>query len=647
MDTVSSKLPSPFRDFAQTIRHDMDDVWVLTARAHGTNLTHHRVRRFTAEEIDRRYLGVGTVCTVWLAVLGVLSLLSVSRRKHGTIKRAWQKTVSELWRRTNTLFEGCRSVLTFRYHRISMEDDDDDDPSRNWDLIRGEVSEEARQRDRERLEKMYEEAKRKYNGRIPEEEMIKFKSLIPEEKQTAVRESRKLFGGDLRVVEMTPEEKAQLTEVKMHEFVAKGGSDLDERLLNCCKWPVCLSLFFLYVGTCVSIPLYDSVEASCDQGFPWEAHVPFLIVFLLVKFWELTLFAFDPHITGEMSVVTFMFKFFSSVLGFLDGYTDVVAMVLTHACGSDLWYWMFGCYIFGVVIMQWLILGVLSWVLDSSGTCFFKLMHMDALSMACSMSESDKHALLVWRLMNVFRTVCEDVPQSVLQTLFVIYVKKNYLVIISIIVSVACSVQAVYFALKRAADASGTNWEQLKAIQGMEDALNRDNLDMFSRSSLDAETHGLEKDDLEAWWKKAGEKFNLPSYQMVCIMGAVATEDQTKIAALERSAVGHEPYYTRRRPDNFGTEAAQARRRALRALETKESSAYKRGVLHEARYIQTDFDQRRRTVEWAIKQSRDRESRIQKMIVDAPGYCVGSVPGPKKKSNDVSGEVQNVWMSNI
>merc|ERR1712125_237203 len=105
---------------------------------------------------------------------------------------------------------------------------------------------------------------------------------------------------------------------------------------------------------------------------------------------------------------------------------------------------MFWTFTVGVVILQWIGLGILGIAWDSSLAVLAKLIHMDALALCISVPEP-----LLWmmHLVSAVRTLGEDVPQAGQQLVFVIYVKENLFMIVSIIVSVICSFKAVWDAV--------------------------------------------------------------------------------------------------------------------------------------------------------------------------------------------------------
>mmetsp|Transcript_159461 Transcript_159461/g.507598 ORF Transcript_159461/g.507598 Transcript_159461/m.507598 type:complete len:212 (-) Transcript_159461:265-900(-) len=142
-------------------------------------------------------------------------------------------------------------------------------------------------------------------------------------------------------------------------------------------------------------------------------------------------------------------------MGFADGYTDAVSTSIAQSCDGALahqiWIGMLGTYIIGVVILQWCICGLLV-QRDSSQACLLKLLHMDALAACITIPKEVKW---IWVLVNVARTVGEDVPQCCLQMVFVLKVKRNYFMILSIIVSFGSSIKAIVDAISRSSVASG------------------------------------------------------------------------------------------------------------------------------------------------------------------------------------------------
>jgi len=208
-------------------------------------------------------------------------------------------------------------------------------------------------------------------------------------------------------------------------------------------------LFGSYVASSIGIPLWNADKVSCANGFFWEDHIPFFCIFMVTKFTELALFVYDPTIQGELGLVDFMIKFVPSFMGYLDGYTDATAIVIARSCESqfaqNLALWMMATYLLGVIVGQWIVLACLA-TQDPTQACLMKLIHLDALSSCISLSGNSKK---IWKIVNMVRTFGEDIPQAICQTLFLIYVKPNYFMILSVAVSIGSSLKALHDALHR------------------------------------------------------------------------------------------------------------------------------------------------------------------------------------------------------
>jgi len=211
---------------------------------------------------------------------------------------------------------------------------------------------------------------------------------------------------------------------------------------------VLLFLYLAYVGTSIGLPLRNASTASCSRGFFWETHMVFLALFMGTKLVELLFYVNDPTIVGDLSFTTMLITFLPSSLGYMDGYTDATAVVIANSCpdqfSRNLATVMGITYVVGVVIGQWCIAGV--WSIGRSDACFMKVLHMDALAKCVSLPEEAKP---VWNAIHLVRTFGEDLPQAVLQTLFLIYVKENYFMLISVCIGVLSSLKALYDAFTR------------------------------------------------------------------------------------------------------------------------------------------------------------------------------------------------------
>eukprot|EP00933_Yihiella_yeosuensis_P014586 TRINITY_DN13019_c0_g2_i1.p1 TRINITY_DN13019_c0_g2~~TRINITY_DN13019_c0_g2_i1.p1 ORF type:complete len:538 (-),score=73.62 TRINITY_DN13019_c0_g2_i1:40-1653(-) len=244
-------------------------------------------------------------------------------------------------------------------------------------------------------------------------------------------------------------------------------------------------LFLLYVSVSVGVPLLKRKSVSCSNGFFWEDHMYFLSVFFVTKLVEICLLAFDGSIVGDVSLWEFFLKFAPSMLGFADGYTDATAIAIAASCESDISHTlavtMLTSYVAGVLLLQWVAIGIMA-CRDDTHICLMKLLHMDTVSSCMSLPPEQEWT---WKGINFARTLGEDVPQAIQQTLFLIYVKKNPFMILSVLVSVASSTKALWDALYRSRLAKGA-YEKLMAEGGAEDA----RLVSFS-AGLQKAVHGL------------------------------------------------------------------------------------------------------------------------------------------------------------
>lgn len=598
-------------------KHAFDSTWsVLTSPHVGPSL---RKRHFTKKELHERLICFGLAAGSCLSLLAFLGVLAIAKRKHGSLRRAYGVFFDSIAK-----WKSFANSSNQAYHRLEAEELLIDDKNDSWPAsFVKEASAEDRAKDKAKLDAKLALLRQQNDGVLPEE----YEHLVEEaaEDSEASKPGKTRAAGQASNLDdkITASAKADLFQIQKewkqeHKTTNVGFVDW----ILWAKIPISIFLYLCYACTCVGIPLWAARSASCTQGFPWEVHAPFLCVFFIVKLWELFLFACDDSIPGQLGTRQFCIKFGSSFLGFMDGYSDAVSIVIAHACGSDLWYLMAFFYLFGVVFMQWFVMGILSLRLDSSGTCFYKMMHMDALSLCCRMDDkTDKHALLAWRLVNIFRTLLEDVPQCVLQLLFIHYVKQNYVMVISVVIGVCTSFLAVWAALQRAADAVGMNWERLQALSDMNKAIADNDMKAFADAAAKAEAEGyLEAEELDEQWVKAETAFDLPCSRPYVALPVAneAEEGQEEILArLERSAAGESRYSDGLRTISFAIEAASKREQFLRAAETLESAAFKRGVHHEGSHTKHEYDSRRRTVEFAVRAQEEREKRIQAMLVDA------------------------------
>lgn len=223
-------------------------------------------------------------------------------------------------------------------------------------------------------------------------------------------------------------------------------------------------LLAIYVVVCTVPPYLNAPGTSCTGGFFWEDHVPFGLTFFVTKVAELAIYFFDPSIEGQLPLWQFMLLFIPSFLGYGDGYQDSTSTYIAHACAGDpdaavnhelagvLSATMSWSFWIGVVFLQWFCMGILGVACDPSLAVLAKLVHMDALAMCITVPPKQ-----MWKLhaINAVRTFGEDMPQAGQQVFFVIYVKENVFMIISIMFSVCCSLKSLYDAYGRRSEAIG------------------------------------------------------------------------------------------------------------------------------------------------------------------------------------------------
>eukprot|EP00930_Biecheleria_cincta_P054037 TRINITY_DN3990_c0_g1_i1.p1 TRINITY_DN3990_c0_g1~~TRINITY_DN3990_c0_g1_i1.p1 ORF type:complete len:593 (-),score=92.90 TRINITY_DN3990_c0_g1_i1:321-2060(-) len=228
-------------------------------------------------------------------------------------------------------------------------------------------------------------------------------------------------------------------------------------------------LLVLYIGVSVGLPWLESRTVSCTNGFFWETHMIFFAVFLITKLTEVSLYTFDTTIVGQLGLFEFLMKFCCSILGYSDGYMDATAIVIANSCddpfAKELGQWMFWTYAIGVVLAQWTVLGVLA-MSDPSQACLMKILHMDTIATCVTLPDEYHRA---WTAINIARTVLEDIPQAILQSLFLVYVRRNYFMLASVIMGVASSCKAVWDASNRALEAAGAYQSYQNAIDNDDD----------------------------------------------------------------------------------------------------------------------------------------------------------------------------------
>lgn len=243
-----------------------------------------------------------------------------------------------------------------------------------------------------------------------------------------------------------------------------------------------VTLLLLYVGLSLGIPILSQGTITCNGGFLWETHMWFLACFLLTKLAELALYTFDPTVTGELGVISggetirgffckqeftqgFLWKFVMSFMGYVDGYQDSIAIAIAFSCpdpfAQQLAWLMLWVYIIGVVLLQWVVVAFMA-SRDPTHACLAKLLHMDAFGARITVP---KEMHRTYKMIQGARTIAEDIPQAILQTFFVIYVRKNLFMVVSICFAVGGSLMGLKDALTRALEATGFHFSKpVKAV---------------------------------------------------------------------------------------------------------------------------------------------------------------------------------------
>ena len=292
---------------------------------------------------------------------------------------------------------------------------------------------------------------------------------LPEESRRFLDES---WGEERGIRASRQDERSLLQRREQYRLRLQNTHDRYRRLR---LWTVCC-LLIAYTGACCGLPLLFQSSVSCENGYYWENHMPFLGLFMLTKCAELVLYLNDPTVDGELPLWKFLFLFIPSFLGYADAYQDAVSFQIASACGADaaspnqkfaslLSWTMFYTFYGGVVVAQWCVLGVLTLTADSSYACLTRLVHMDALAACISVPTSN---MWLWYTISLTRTFGEDVIQAVQQALFVTQVKENYFMVVSILFAVMSSFKALYDACRRGSQAEGSNERALSEAQEQE-----------------------------------------------------------------------------------------------------------------------------------------------------------------------------------
>ena len=137
-------------------------------------------------------------------------------------------------------------------------------------------------------------------------------------------------------------------------------------------------------------------------------------------------FSARPPCRWSLDSVTgsFAFKYIMSFMAYFDAYQDSLAAATAFRCEEEpvaqqLAPWMLGYFLVGVVGLQWC---VVTWASsrDPTRACMLKLLHMETVCARITLQPTHKKT---WVLIQAARTVGEDIPQSITQLFFVIFVK--------------------------------------------------------------------------------------------------------------------------------------------------------------------------------------------------------------------------------
>eukprot|EP00435_Cladocopium_sp_Y103_P057601 s622_g19.t2 len=222
-----------------------------------------------------------------------------------------------------------------------------------------------------------------------------------------------------------------------------------------------ISLTLVYICASMGLPYLHRREASCDNGFFWETHMEFLGLFAVTKCSELWLMVQEPAVSwDQIGVLDVLLKFLPSFMGFVDSYTDATAMFIAKSCRDDPLAQTLGnamgiAYLVGICFFQWNVMFILS-SQDPSQACLLKLLHMDMLANCVTLPADQKW---VWNLLAAVRTIGEDMPQAILQIIYFIKVRRNYYMLISVVIAISASLKALYDAWNRGLAAAGLDQE--------------------------------------------------------------------------------------------------------------------------------------------------------------------------------------------
>jgi len=212
----------------------------------------------------------------------------------------------------------------------------------------------------------------------------------------------------------------------------------------------------------VMLPVFAMLtnRVNCVDGLDWELHVSFVIAMCInATLWG-ACFGSEDNCKDIKAIFVRAKRcglYFSAVL---DSYTDLTFAALAMSCGSSLGNWALVDFVIGFVVLQQLGGGLLAlqakkeecewWIVVVGLLCQYPVFDAD------DFFESKKGCKGSAAAVAVLRTLGEDVPQVVLQLLFTLQVKKNPLVIFSIMQSLANTFASTAMAVKDYVDAGGS-----------------------------------------------------------------------------------------------------------------------------------------------------------------------------------------------
>ncbi|CAJ1446447.1 unnamed protein product [Effrenium voratum] len=109
------------------------------------------------------------------------------------------------------------------------------------------------------------------------------------------------------------------------------------------------------------------------------------------------------------------------------------------------------CYVIGVLGLQWGVMGFRCFQ-NPTKACFCKLIHLDTVATRLTLPEDQQRT---WKTHHFIRTVAEDIPQAILQTIYICSISRNFFMILSVCTAVGGSLLAFRDAINRGLVAAG------------------------------------------------------------------------------------------------------------------------------------------------------------------------------------------------